>query len=750
VHITSQFSRGNMHIINNELSLDAQISQLNQIEETCELDEKSAQNLANINLNKFSQFIDGYKPRAGQNALLNAVARTGVTHQLLVAQAGTGTGKTFAYLLGALPFITHSKKRLVVSTHTIALQTQLIEQDLPLVQKHLGSNLKIEIAKGSGRYFCPNRAYELLNKTAEDVQTEIFDHEPAHTPNQQILDTIKQILSQFEANHFCGDLDKLEIQNPESVTHLINRQFDRCTGRKSCQYKITCPYYCQKDRLVTADIIVTNHALLSNVLINGNNTFGDISQQLVVIDEAHQFHDIFRAEHVNEFIIANELEIIKNVDNLNKAMYSIIKHHPATLNLISSSDVHRLFATISPKVEQYQECVSSLNEYLFDNFKHWRGKTSNKFEDPNQWLLDFSPIDKHLLTTLSEVLNIVSQLNNDFSRFSAKLIPVVDKTFDLCNAKTKLKIQSFKLILNKIMTRFNNVQGCLARFVESEYLNSYQSKIEAGLVRWITYDAKNNYFTMSSNDLIIADTFQKKLVARFKSVVLTSATIESMGSFEFFCNQLGIDTAKGHKLLKVLSPFDYSTVQVSAPILTGDVNHHSYSRQISQQVTKIIYRHKAILVLFSSYRQLNEVYQHCSPAIQKLILTQKSFSKQALIETHKQRIDQGLTSILFGVDGLSEGIDLKKHYLTCVAVAKFPFPHLNEPMTKFQSLTMKAKGINDFRNLSLPICSKKLIQSVGRLIRTEDDYGEVLILDSRANTTSFGKELIRCLPFFDA
>jgi ATP-dependent DNA helicase DinG len=143
---------------------------------------------------------------------------------------------------------------------------------------------------------------------------------------------------------------------------------------------------------------------------------------------------------------------------------------------------------------------------------------------------------------------------------------------------------------------------------------------------------------------------------------------------------------------------------------------------------------------------MNEVYTLCSSALKRKILCQNDFSKRELIERHKNQIDQGETSILFGVDGLSEGLDLQQHYLTCVLITKLPFPALNKPMFKHLSSMIEAKGQSSFLQQSLPICERKLIQSVGRLIRSEQDYGEVILLDSRVNTSRYGKTLLGGIP----
>jgi ATP-dependent DNA helicase DinG len=153
-----------------------------------------------------------------------------------------------------------------------------------------------------------------------------------------------------------------------------------------------------------------------------------------------------------------------------------------------------------------------------------------------------------------------------------------------------------------------------------------------------------------------------------------------------------------------------------------------------------------MLVLFGSNKQMNETYNICSKELKDNILVQHNYSKSELISLHKSNVDNNKTSILFGVAGLAEGLDLQNQYLTCVIITKIPFPNTTNPMFNYESRCMDMLSKSSFLNLSLPLCSRNLIQAAGRLIRTEEDYGDIYILDSRIKTSRYGANLLGHLP----
>lgn len=180
------------------------------------------------------QHIPGFKSRQGQEQLMNGVTESIASGELLACQAGTGVGKTFGYLLGAAPFLMAKRHKVIISTHTIALQTQLMEKDLPLFQQAVIPSLRFAIAKGSERYFCPQRAASLLrtDSEAKSQQPLELDEQELFSQNalldHKLLADIQTVQTQFHSREFDGDLDTLTLDNPERLTSFIGRKANRC------------------------------------------------------------------------------------------------------------------------------------------------------------------------------------------------------------------------------------------------------------------------------------------------------------------------------------------------------------------------------------------------------------------------------------------------------------------------------------------------------------------------------------------
>jgi ATP-dependent DNA helicase DinG len=281
--------------------------------------------------------IPGFNQRSGQEQIIRSCVQAVFNCDILVSQAGTGIGKTFSYLVGCMPFVRDQGKHLIVSTHTVALQTQLIEKDLPFVIKQLAPELKFEVAKGSSRYFCPKRALDLLSKTEMGADNsdiipengELFEQDTTHqNVTEQSMCLVKQIYQDFEQEKFSGDLDTLTDSIPTSVTSMVNRDHQRCPGQNRCPKGDVCPFYEQREKVKQADIVVTNHALLSQTMALGATILGDLADSIVVLDEAHHFADVMRDSNENKICQSNAELLVKQAKHLGQLSANILKNHP--------------------------------------------------------------------------------------------------------------------------------------------------------------------------------------------------------------------------------------------------------------------------------------------------------------------------------------------------------------------------------------------------------------------------------------
>ncbi|WP_277869340.1 helicase C-terminal domain-containing protein, partial [Vibrio sp. 10N.261.46.E8] len=253
--------------------------------------------------------------------------------------------------------------------------------------------------------------------------------------------------------------------------------------------------------------------------------------------------------------------------------------------------------------------------------------------------------------------------------------------------------------------------------------------------------------------LTTTEELKSKLWDKCAAAVVTSATMTSLNSFDRFMLETGLMKGDGTQYFRVRSPFDYQNQgKLIVPDMQVDpstANEEKHTKEIVHYVTQMGSKHKAGLVLFTSYRQLNRFAEMVSPELRKDMLIQGEDTRPNLIRRHKQRVDDNKRSFLVGVASLGEGLDLPQEYLTAVAIAKIPFGNFKEPIDEAEGEFIKSRGGNPFYEQSLPEASAKLVQQVGRLIRSADCSGEVLIFDRRLTTKKYGVALLDSLPPFN-
>ena len=230
--------------------------------------------------------------------------------------------------------------------------------------------------------------------------------------------------------------------------------------------------------------------------------------------------------------------------------------------------------------------------------------------------------------------------------------------------------------------------------------------------------------------------------------MLTSATLTALGSFETLFTQLGlpVDTPA----LRLASPFDYtSKARLEVPVMSSDPGKaDEHTDEVAEWLGRELRQLKAVLVLFTSWRQMNRVIELLDDELLERVIPQGDLSKQVMLQTHRERIDAGKSSILFGLASFAEGVDLPGDYLKDVIICKLPFSVPDDPVDATLAEWVEERGGNAFQDISVPAASVKLTQAVGRLLRTESDSGRVVLLDRRVVTRRYGQALLDALPPF--
>ena len=242
------------------------------------------------------------------------------------------------------------------------------------------------------------------------------------------------------------------------------------------------------------------------------------------------------------------------------------------------------------------------------------------------------------------------------------------------------------------------------------------------------------------------DSLKTLLWKRASAVVFTSATLQALGRFDRFLHKTGLGGETD--CYSVQSPFDYyhkGVLRVPADFSVA-TDRFAHTQAICNDFYKLVGKSQAILVWFSARSQLNDCYEGLDSALRSEVLRQDDYPKHKLIEQHRNTVDSGRRSVIFGLASLAEGLDLPGKYCDHVIIAKLPFSVPNDPVTETESEWYESSGKNYFMEVSVPEAALKLVQASGRLLRTESDEGTITLLDNRVLTKRYGKAIVNTLP----
>jgi len=269
--------------------------------------------------------------------------------------------------------------------------------------------------------------------------------------------------------------------------------------------------------------------------------------------------------------------------------------------------------------------------------------------------------------------------------------------------------------------------------------------------RWLTFSEQtgNLEITLSTSPVLAAEDLHEKLWTTCFAAVLTSATLTALGSFDFLAQRCGLPDSTQYQ--RITSPFSHKEAALLRLPRKGfdPSNNEAHTQAIVALLPDMLKNEKGALVLFSSRRQMGDVLFGLSPAFRKQVLSQDDYGKQELLRLHREIIDAGRNSIIFGLASMAEGIDLPGDYCTHVVIAKIPFPVPNDPVDATLGEWVKAQGRNPFNEISVPEAALRLIQASGRLLRKESDTGTITILDERLLTRGYGRAILDSLPPYE-
>ena len=646
---------------------------------------------------------------------------------ICVIEAGTGIGKTIAYLLATIPIAKALQKKVVLATATVALQEQVMYKDIPDLLKHSGMQFSYSLAKGRGRYLCLSKLDNVLkSSSSQDAMFDLYGLE-LDDPTDADKRLYQEMLDAIIENKWAGDRDDWPEVLPENQWRNVATDKGQCSGNRCSNFQ-NCFFYKSRTNLQNADCIVANHDIvLADLALGGGVFLPSPEESIYIFDEAHHL-PLKGVNHFSHFIRLKATQTwLERITSVFKAM---------GVELARDEELQTQLDKARQAAEQTR---AILNQHipLFQGFEE-QAESANAKGDITQYTFEQGVLPMELRETSHDILL-------EFRELEERLRKISDRLRDFMENEGEIDRQTAENWFPVIGLMATRSEGAIQlwRSLSIEDHGDY-----APNARWITYRSLGNdtEITLSSSPVLAADALTDYLWKECFAAILTSATLTALGNFDFLTMRSGLHDNVVFR--RISSPFDfYNNATLRIPVRGFDPSDtEGHTQSIIEYLPELIDEKKGSLVLFSSRRQMQNVLQGLGEEIQFRVLSQDDHSKQELIRLHKERVDKKQGSIIFGLASLTEGIDLPGDYCTNVIIAKIPFAVPNDPVEATLGEWVKGQGKNPFREISIPEASMKLIQASGRLLRTEKDSGTVTILDDRLLNKFYGKGIIDSLP----
>ena len=689
------------------------------------------QSIKEIIQQAYRQFLKSrdLKPRLGQKqmiaAIANSLGHSDADKRLAVIEAGTGTGKTVGYLLSALPIAHAKNKTVVVATGTIALQEQLILKDIPNLLESCDWDYQVTLVKGRGRYICNMRLQQCLDAIkSREAGLFLFEDEMPFNPNAQSEALYQELSESLDDNSWDGDRDAWDTRIPDTDWQTLTVDHRQCSGRR-CQFVDQCPFFRARAELEEADCIVANHDLvMADLALGGGAILPPPEDCIYIFDEGHRLGETAVKHFGAQCRINTTLNWLERVPKQLKGQTPVFEKDKTIIEMLpriesGANEIVALLATCYPQFQAYLD-------NLEDDRQLYRFPQGDVGEGIRELAQNISALTSRwigrvevLKDTLNEALT-----NRDY------VVPIPD-------------IELFYQQVGSWLTKGENLLALWDRL--KQQLTSHA----VPLACWLRLDdsgSGNLDIAINASPIQATEILREQLWGSCYGAVITSATLRSLGNFNTLKRETGIPESS--QFLSVSGAFNYAeaaTLSVPKDCIEGNAIHE-HTDYIADNLADMVEKKVGTLVLFSSRRQMDEVYDQLDTDLQSICLVQGKYSNREMVRLHKERVDQGKTSVLVGLASFAEGVDLPGNYCKHVIIAKLPFMVPDDPLHEALSEWVEDKGGNSFFDIALPIASLRLIQACGRLLRTESDTGTVSILDKRLVTKRYGSQLIDALP----
>ncbi len=663
-----------------------------------------------------SRVMENFTERKEQLQVLRRIITAFNENDTVLIEAGTGIGKSFAYLLPALFWSKINAGPVVISTNTINLQQQLIEKDLLILKRALSFDFAAALVKGRNNYLCRRKLNNILNQRdkLKDEDSDFFR-------------VAEYLQDQINSDNFSGVKSDISFTINSDYWQEVCSESDLCLNNY-CPYFSSCYFHQDRKEIHQSDILIVNHHLLLADAVLKNNRYSVLPDyQKLIIDESHNLPEVATQISGLDFYPSSLIKTVERLKNSPNSPLVRIRNNSYEINFSQRSQILELLdQKIWPLLQQIIEAGKNYQQELKDLWQQDRERKI-RLEDntfAREELLAWQESGENLLNLLASLKNCLQD--------AAELLQTNDKN----SSEAAEEQPSFEIrgVLSRIL-EFGQALNLNLNF--EDHLSNYVFWLESS-------KAYNNNVIQKNGMLEIADFLEEVLFSRLTTSVLTSATLAIEDSFSYYQQRLGLSCSDS---LLVKSPFDYATqVNIYVPRQIPAAVAENFIPEIKDKLEKYLAsRQGSALILFTSYSMLRELKKEIQPGLQKRgyqILAQGEEPRNRIL--NKLRQQQG--TILLGTSSFWEGIDVPGEALSSLIIMKLPFAVPSDPLIAARSELIAARGQNPFWQETLPQAVIKFKQGFGRLIRDKNDRGEVLILDRRLWTKSYGRTFINSLP----
>ena len=665
----------------------------------------------------FAQHFAGYELRAQQIEMLRAVAGAFNAGATLLVEAGTGTGKSVAYLVPAIYWAAQNNQRVVISTNTINLQDQLFDKDLPDLRKILPFEFQAALLKGRSNYVCRAR-FDALRKneklSAEEAR--VLAKVIAWLPSTTTGDNAELILMGPAENavwaRIAGDADHCSA--------------DHCTLKQNGK----CFFYRAREKAESAHVVIVNHALLLADMATENRVLPEY--KYLIVDEAHHLEAratdalAFEASRANLEMLLRGLAHERG--GLLGTLAGALKNSDVTPE--ARRQTQNLFADVAQDIERAQRGVYE----FFNTLEAFLGKQDAQ---PGESETGY---DRQIrLTAARRAQPDWSGIEIAGDGFGAALRQVRDglaKIFEAWGDLDDFEIPSHPELAAELSAAVRRMSETRAQ------LQAIVTKPQANGIYWANVNKNNGDISLHSAPLSVGELLQKQLFAGKSANILTSATLCVDKKFDHIKSRLGLGDWADQ--LAVGSPFDYArAAAVFVPTDVPEPGQPGYQKAVEAVLVELLRATQGrALVLFTSISQLNATYRAISRPLEEeqvIVIAQNlDGSRRQVLETFKT---QERTALL-GTKSFWEGVDVQGEALSCLVIARLPFAVPSDPIFAARSETFD----DAFAQYAVPEAVLRFRQGFGRLIRSKNDRGIVVVLDKRVLTKNYGRIFIESLP----